>query len=259
MQAQRSNATLLPQKSDTVSMGSAASGYVTSPSSSRPLRRDGDYEFPSDNSSGEESPVTNERKRIRFNNKVEQWIAVDIVDGDDDEDGIGSYAVDEDDDDSSSDDGFLMMKASSKPKVLNRSNRITPQTSFSAESSTIAILPSTTLKYQEDALTEPKTKQGGGGRLSLSPSQENLRLSELSKIQLDNRNENADALWKPSRAFANHKDSISATYDTLQLNASCEMDGGAAHGGLRRSLFGQVVDAVNTAKDIAYVIWNVGW
>ena len=24
-------------------------------------------------------------------------------------------------------------------------------------------------------------------------------------------------------------------------------------------LFGQMADAVNTAKDIAYVLWNVGW
>ena len=52
---------------------------------------------------------------------------MDIIDGDDDGDGIESYAIDDDDDDDSSpDDGFLMMKGSSKPKVLNRSNGITP-------------------------------------------------------------------------------------------------------------------------------------
>jgi len=66
-------------------------------------------------------------------------------------------------------------------------------------------------------------------------------------------------------------------HDRLELNAPWEMNGDEAHGDLPRTdsdtftlcegdadevpggLFHQVVDAMNTAKDIAYVIWNVGW
>ncbi|KAH6667386.1 hypothetical protein B0J14DRAFT_519511 [Halenospora varia] len=261
VQTQRGIATLPPQKADTASMDRAASGYITSPFSSRLLRRDDGYEIPSVTLSGEQSLATNERRHIHFSDKVEQWIAVDIVDGGDDEDGIGSYAIDSDDDDSSSDDGFLMMKGSSRPKALNRSSRNTPQTSFGAEISTIANLPSTTLNYREDApkLTEPTTKQGDRRPL-LSLSQETSRVSGLStKILLNNHDQNADVSWKPSSVFANHNDSSSTSHDTLQLNASRENNGGEAHDDLRRTLFGQVVDAVNAAKDIAYVIWNVGW
>ncbi|KAH6667451.1 hypothetical protein B0J14DRAFT_619996 [Halenospora varia] len=262
VQTPRGNATFPPQKADTPSMGRPASGCITSPFSSRLLRRDDGYEIPSVASSGEQSPATNEMKHIHFSDKVEQWIAVDFVDGGDDEDGIGSCAIDDDDDDdSSSDDGFLMMKGSSRPKALNRSSRSNPQTSFGAESSTIAILPSTTLNYREDApkLTKPTTKQGGGRPL-LSLSQETSKVLGLStKILLNNYDQNADVSWKLSSVFANHKDSSSTSHDTLQLNASRENNRGEAHDDLRPTLFGQVVDAVNTAKDIAYVIWNVGW
>ncbi|KAH9207779.1 hypothetical protein DL95DRAFT_482309 [Leptodontidium sp. 2 PMI_412] len=117
VQTQRTNTILPPRKSDTSSMGRAASSYVTFPFSLRPLRRDDGNEFPSVTSSGEQSLVMDERKHIHFNDKVEQWIAVDIVDGDDDEDGIESYAI-YDDEDSSSDDEFLMMKRSSRWKQL---------------------------------------------------------------------------------------------------------------------------------------------
>ncbi|KAH8650247.1 hypothetical protein BGZ60DRAFT_437031 [Tricladium varicosporioides] len=260
IQTQRSNAILYPQNADTASMGSATPGYTTPPFSSRLLRQDDGYEIPSVTSSGEESLATNERKHIHFNDKVDQWIAVDIIDGGDDENGIGSRAIDNDDDNSSSDDGFLMMKGSSRPKVLNQSSRSTPQTSFGTKSSTIAILPSTTLKYQEDPpkLTEP-TKQGGGRPL-LSLSQETSRVLGLStKILLNNHNQDVDVSWKPSSVFANDKDSSSTLHDTLQLNASKENNRGEPYDDLRRTLFGQVADAVNTAKDIAYVIWNVGW
>jgi hypothetical protein len=111
--AQRSNATPPSQESDTAGIGRAASGYVISSFSLRPVRQDDGNELPFVNSSGEQSLVTSERKHIHFNDKVEQWIAVDIIHGDD-EDGIESYAIGDDDDadDSTSDDGFLMMKGS---------------------------------------------------------------------------------------------------------------------------------------------------
>ena len=206
----------------------------------------------------EQSPAMNERRHIHFNDKVEQFAAVDVEDSDDDEDGIESYAIDDDDDDDgddgddSSDDGLLMMKRSSKPTVLNQSNRNSSQASFSAESRTIAALPSTTLKYREDApeLTEPATK-----------------------MLLESQDENAGLSGNP---FAKHNDRISVARDRTQLNALWERNGGEARGHLHcppcgtfmceegdddvaRSLFDRVLDGMNTAKDIAYVIWNVGW
>jgi hypothetical protein len=77
------------------SIGRVASGYITSPFSLRPVRRGDGNEFLSVSSSGEQSPVTNERKHIHFNNEVEQWIAV-TIDSDDDEDGRETYTIDGD-------------------------------------------------------------------------------------------------------------------------------------------------------------------
>jgi hypothetical protein len=161
VEAQRSNAQSPTHNSDMASTGSAGRGYITSPFSLRPLRRSYGHVFTSGSSWGEQSPETKERKHIRFSDKVGQWIAVDIADGGDDEEGLESYAIDDnnnnnndddndnDDDDGSSDDGFLMMKGSSKLEILFQSNRSTPQTKFGVESSSVAMLPPTTLKYRE--------------------------------------------------------------------------------------------------------------
>jgi hypothetical protein len=151
-----------------------------------------------------------------------------------------------------------MTKGPSGSKVPNRSNQSTPQTSFGPESSTIAILPPTTLKYLEDApeLNEP-TKGQDSRRISLPLSQETSEIS--MKILPDNQYKMVELSWKPSSAFGKHKDSISASHDALQLNTSWQMNGGEAQSDLRRTSFRQVVDAVNATKDIAYATWNVGW
>ncbi|KAK3076919.1 hypothetical protein LTS18_011647, partial [Coniosporium uncinatum] len=90
-----------------------------------------------------------------------------------------------------------------------------------------------------------------------------------------------DMGWNPSGAFDDRHDSLSPP-STKHTNGFVkgkdreETDEGMA--GLRRTpsgmfmpyeededdvvatgLFGKVVDTVNTAKDIAHVIWNVGW
>jgi hypothetical protein len=36
-------------------------------------------------------------------------------------------------------------------------------------------------------------------------------------------------------------------------------EAGPAASGSSEGIFGRVVDTVNTARDIAHVIWNVGW
>ncbi|KAL5312876.1 hypothetical protein ACEPPN_019302 [Leptodophora sp. 'Broadleaf-Isolate-01'] len=260
VRAQQSNSMSSTQTPDAANVNGEASGYSTSGFSLRPLRRDDSYEFPSVSSSGLQSLATNSREHVHFNEKVEYWLVVDVVDDYDDEAGIESYATDDDDDDSdsSSDDEGLMMKDSARPKPPSRSNGSLPQASRAPERSTIASLPSTTPRHQEDSpeLTQQRSKQDGG-RSVLSLPQKTLRASELStKILLNKHDENADMLWKPSRAFARHGDASSPSHDTLLLNNLCETIRGKAHDGKRGTLFSQVVDAVNSAKDIAFFIWN---
>ena len=218
-------------------------------------------------------PSPGERRHIHFNDKVEQCIAIN-KDGDDAEEYFNMH-----DDDSSDDDGVIMMKSvPGRPKLINRS---TPRNSVSNESKTIAMLPSTTLKYRADTpeLVEPPSNQNGSfwntaAKMSQSPSQETLKPSKPSTTNflLDDEDEE-DLSWQPSGA---RRDSIFVHQD--RLGTSRNNEGGDEKRGLRRTpsgmfmpyeededdevaagLFGKVVDTVNTAKDIAHVIWNVGW
>lgn len=236
-------------------------------------------------SSGLASPGTGEKKHIHFNEQVEQCIALDMK-GDDDEE-PDSYAIH--DYDSDSDDGAIMMKRSNSKRRLPplHSKRTTPRQSFTAESKTIAMLPSTTLKYRADTPEPPETAMKhsngiwNGTKLSPSPSQETLRPSKPStRMLLGDDEEDDDMDWQPTSAFANRKDSVSVTQERFQSlhtsGSSSSLTGEPS--GMRRTpsgmfmpyeededdvvsegLFGKVVDTVNTAKDIAHVIWNVGW
>ena len=239
-------------------------------------------------SSGIASPGTGEKKHIHFNEQVEQCIALDVK-GDDEEE-PEAYAI-HDYSDSDSDDGGIMMKRSNSNRKLPPLNKTksTPRASFSAESKTIAMLPSTTLKYREDTPepqeTAMKHSSGfwNGSKLSPSPSQETLRPSKpSSRILLgsDEDDDDADVDWQPPKAFANRKDSMAVNQERFQhlhtSGSSSSLTGEPS--GMRRTpsgmfmpyeededdvvsetLFGKVVDTVNTAKDIAHVIWNVGW
>ena len=220
--------------------------------------------------SGNQTPCT--KRHIHFNNKVEQCIAINK--GGDYHDGYFSAIHDD------SDDDLLTMK----PVKTNRakiSNRSTPRSSFSAESKTIAMLPSTTLNYRGDTPepAEPEAKQQGGfwnlaSKLSPSPSSETLRPSaHSSNFLLDDEDDDADMNWQPS-AFGGRRDSIFL----IRGPRDEENDNERERTGLRRTpsgmfmpyeedendlhpsgLFGKVIDTVNTAKDIAHVIFNVGW
>jgi hypothetical protein len=140
VQAQQSE-----RRSDRPLMGRTTSDYVAFPFSSRRRSRENTSVLSSVSSSGLASPNTCE-KHIHFNEQVEQCIALEMK-GEDDEE-ADSYAI-SDDYDSDSDDGALMMKRSnSKRKFPMLSKRsATPRNSFSTDSKTIAMLPSTTLKY----------------------------------------------------------------------------------------------------------------
>ena len=228
--------------------------------------------------SGVQTPCT--KRHIHFNNKVEQCIAINK-----EVDDRPNYykAVDNDDEDSSEDDMLIMRPVKNATKAKIRSAPSTPRNSFSSDSKTIAMLPSTTLNYRGDtpdpAEQKSKPKENfwnGGSNLSPSPSQQTLRPSPSTNFLLDDEDEDADINWQPS-ASRGRRDSLYPR-DGIPLDASDE-DADEEHSGLRRTpsgmfmpyedededdignagLLGRVVDTVNTAKDIAHVIWNVGW
>ncbi len=230
---------------------------------------------PSASSSGIQTPYT--KRHIHFNNKVEQCIAIDK----DASDRPPYFSAIHDDDDSSEDDMLIMKPVKNATKARIGSNRSTPRSSFSSDSKTIAMLPSTTLNYRGDT-PEPGEQQSrqigrlwsGGSKLSPSPSQQTLKPSSSSNFLLDDEDEDADMDWQPSAAGA-RRDSLYPR-GGLQLSADDE-SADPEHSGLRRTpsgmlmpyededdptdagIFGKVIDTVNTAKDIAHVIWNVGW
>jgi hypothetical protein len=261
-------------------MGRATSDYVAFPFSSRYISNNTSV-LQSVSSSGFHSP-SYEKKHIHFNEQVEQCIALEIK-GEDDDDYV-EYAVGSDSD---SDDGVMMKRSMSKRKLPPLgSKRGTPRNnSFSGEPKTIASLPSTTLKYREDTPEPQETAMkhsSGLSKLSPSPSQETLRPSKPSSSGFllgDDDDSDDDINWMPNTSFANRRDSISVTQDRLGgLSLAGSSADDASPSGMRRTssgmfmpadddedqavsegLFGKVVDTVNTAKDIAHVIWNVGW
>ncbi|KAI9676507.1 MAG: hypothetical protein M1817_000665 [Caeruleum heppii] len=261
-------------------LGRAASDFVTSSVESRSGSGEATSSYPSASSSGLQTPSTGEKRRIHFNNKVEQCIAVDVKDGEEEEEDV--YNAVNEDDDLSSDDGVVMMKRSnSKAKF---SARTTPRNSFSTESKTIAMLPSTTLKYREDAdapqlpaLDTSRLGRSWSSKLSPSPSQETLRPSKPSSNFLLDDEDDDDMSWEPSGLSESRFDASSSRTNPDSPQSPFGA-GDHEHNGLRRTpsgmfmpyeededdvvaagLFGRVVDTVNTAKDIAHVIWNVGW
>lgn len=253
-------------------LGRASSDFIDR--SSRPSSRDQSDYFSSRSTSGLQTPIYGEKKHIRFDDKVEQCIAVEVKEGDFDDDDDSAVR-----DSDSSDEDVVMMKRSNYRKTISRSSS---RSSFSGESKTIAKLPSTTLKYRTDSPDvpdppSPPTRLRSGwraGRLSPSPSQETLRPVDPSKNFLLGDDDENDISWDPSLAYPHRLDST-----TVIAPSENEAD---KVGGLRRTpsgmfmpydddeneddddmvsggILGKVVDTVNTARDIAHVIWNVGW
>lgn len=257
-------------------VGRAASDFVTSSIPSRTISRDTAYSLSSHTTSGLQTP-DGEKKHIRFDDKVEQCIAVECKDGDD-YDEQDEWAVN---DDSSDDEGVVMMKTPKRKPI----SRTSSKGNFSLENKTIAKLPSTTLKYRTDSPDIPdRTPTHSLGyyhrssKLSPSPSQETLRPSNPSTNFLlgegDDDDDDDDISWEPSGAFTDRHDSLETSGESSSKSGQTPEESG----GLRRTesgmfmpyedddeeasppgLLGRVVDTVNTARDIAHVIWNVGW
>ncbi|KAH7359020.1 protein phosphatase type 1 complex subunit Hex2/Reg1 [Plectosphaerella cucumerina] len=249
----------------------AATDYVTFPFSSRRLSRESFSLGASSSTSGAISPNV-EKRHIHFNEQVEQCIALDVK-GEEDEEEIEADPLD----DSDSSDGAIMMKRTKPKKRLPLKRKKSKHAAAAAESKTIAMLPSTTLKYREDTPEPTETAMKHSVRsplVSPSSSQETLRPSRASgRFFFEDEDEEAEeAMLSPRPGLQSPDDTgfgLQRSASTNSLNAE--------PAGMRRTssgmfmpyeegesstsdgIFGRVVDTVNTARDIAHVIWNVGW
>ncbi|OKL58542.1 hypothetical protein UA08_06272 [Talaromyces atroroseus] len=176
------------------------------------------------------------------------------------------------------------------------SSATTPHTSFrsaSSESKTIAPLPPTTLKCRSDTPEPIPTPWSPPTELSPTPSVETLRPSRPEANFLlddddDDDKEHVDAQWRFD-GKGSQKRSSSKAYGTQcyyssrdrpwfvnpedreELENSDDSSRGNLHltpsgmfmpydeGESYTGVFGRMIDTVNTARDIAHVIWNVGW
>lgn len=219
-------------------------------------------------SSGITSPSV-ERKHIHFNEQVEQCIALEVK-GEDEDDADAD--VDRQDDESDS-DGVMMKRTRSKKSAALLKKRAQKR-AVSTEGKTIAMLPSTTLKYREDT-PEPETamKHSRSPHISPSSSQETLRPS-AGRFFIGEDDDAADAFCDPNAGWGSPPPELASS--GLHRSASSgsltdEPEGmrrtpsgmfmpyEEGQGSNGEGIFGRVIDTVNTARDIAHVIWNVGW
>lgn len=264
-------------------IGRADSDFTSIPS--RTTSRDTTDYFSSRSTSGLQTPDHHEKKHIRFDEKVEQCIAVDcksVEDDDDEEEDFNHNPWAKYNDDDSSDDGMVMMKKSRKKR---RPMSRTPSTvNVTGESKTIAKLPSTTLKTQNETVDTNEQHSLGfwrSSRLSPSPSQETLRPSNPSTNFLlaeDDDEDVDDFTFDVSRQYGVKRPVTPTPADPFSKRPSTPQTDASDTSGLRRTesgmfmpfeddddnpsppgIIGRVVDTVNTARDIAHVIWNVGW
>ncbi|GAP83461.2 putative hex2 protein [Rosellinia necatrix] len=229
----------------------AHTDLVTFPFSKRRRSRANTSRLPSTATSGGASPAA-ERRHIHFDEQVKQCIAVEVKCDDDEDELDPPHWVH---DDSDSDDGAIMMKVTKtgkKPIYLRKK----PNSNNTNESKTIAMLPSTTLKYREDspALPDSAIKHSAGSvrspLISPSPSQETLRPSRSSGAFFQQDNE-GDEPFQGNGLSAN-----SSPTDEPPLQAGLHRSAAIVNlkeeepAGMRRT---------ESARDIAHVIWNVGW
>ena len=238
--------------------------YIAMPFPSRHMSVASSSTMESTDSSGIASPCT-ERKHIHFNEQVEQCIAIEVKG--DDEDDMEASRYDDDSDDS---DGVMMKRVKAKKRAPKRKSLKKTST---ADGKIIAKLPSTTLKYREDT-PEPDSamRHSRSPLLSPSSSQETLRPTrQANRFFFDEEDDGADDLviggksgWRsppgsgslrnsPSTGSLDESGGLRRTSSGMLMPSE---DGDPATGD---GLIGRVIDTVNTARDIAHVIWNVGW
>lgn len=231
--------------------------YFAVPLSSRHMSVTSNSTVDSTESSGLSSPSA-ERKHIHFNEQVEQCIAVEIK-GDDDELDLEPY----EDEDDSSDDGVMMKRVKSKKRGIP-ARRSKSKSKRNGNCETIATLPPTTLKYREDTPEPPETamKHSRSPILSPSSSQETLRpTKQANRFYFgEEEDEDNDISVVGSGWRSPPVESAPAEASGLRRTASgMLMPYEAGENPTGEGIIGRVIDTVNTARDIAHVIWNVGW
>jgi hypothetical protein len=203
--------------------------------------------------SNTETPTPNECKHVLFNDEVRQVRAIESDDDNKEEVEEIEYISDEDD------DGGLMMAP-----VRSRSKTTTPRGSFSNDNKTIIPLPSTTLKYRTDTPEPVQPPQTGlwarGRKLSPSPSQETLRPSRPSQNYiLEDDHELSDQPWQAPLDYESEYYEPGPGMRRTESGMFMPYDDMDEEEPPKNSLIGQALNAVNTFKDIAHVVWNVGW
>lgn len=212
-----------------------------------------------------ESQTPSESKHVFFNEEVRQVQAIES-DDDDKEMPPQEEELSESDED---DDGGLMMTP-----ARTRSNRSTPRGSFSDNNKMIAPLPPSTLKYRKDTPEPVDTPQSNKlwpqyRGLSHSSSQETLKPSNPSQNFLLDDDPELDADSWPGQALGNQSCDYSPyaqeDYDSppnmrrTDSGMFMPYDENEDEAAMNNTLFGQAMYAVNTFRDIAHVVWNVGW
>ncbi|KAF5256250.1 hypothetical protein FOXYS1_13284 [Fusarium oxysporum] len=222
-------------------------------------------------SSGTISP-NGERKRTHFNEQVEQCIAVEVegIHNDDNDPDTGRYG-----DDSDPDDG-VMVKCR-KTRTWPLFERDTPESKL-AEGKTIAMLPSTTIKNWEDYPEQGGTaSKHSRGPFMPSSSEDNHRPAKQTQIFVfEERDQDSvdDARLSPCKSWppAPAENTTSGLPSWLTSNSLCEEPVGmriTPSGMLMPyeeeeipsadGILGRIIDTVKTARDIAHVIWTMGW
>ncbi|KAL5333597.1 hypothetical protein BJX70DRAFT_55297 [Aspergillus crustosus] len=185
-----------------------------------------------------------EKRHIHFNKEVLQCIAVEAKE---EEEWLEFGG------DSSWDDSFIVKPAS----AIGRS---TPRGSSAAENKTIAPLPSTTLKYRGDTPEpQPSTTTGRWSWAKYLPGHR-LYTSSLGGRSTSNHDwnstRNADDLDRSWFVDSPEEDEAAQNFYLASLGFPSKENEGSSNTDI---IFDKMMDTVNTAKDIAHVIWNVGW
>jgi hypothetical protein len=214
-----------------------------------------------------------ERKHVHFNQQVEQCLAVESK-SDDSKDVVDDrYGFNSD-----LDDGVMVKRVKAKKRPISRNKTL--KSKPAAKGKTIAMLPPTTLNYREDTPEPRETaiKHSRSPFLSPSSSQEALRFAKQSGRfffgEEGNNNSLNDTLLGPHLGWApSPTEDINGDLNRSVLSGSLYEE----PAGMRRSpsgmfmpyeegkiqfedgIFCRVIDTVNTARDIAHGIWNVGW
>lgn len=270
--------------------------FSSSSAPSRPPSRDDTDYFSSRPSSIENGTPSEckESRHIRFDENVEQCIAVECKEDGPLEDEESEPETEDDPpesalSESSSEEGLVMMKRQ-KRRVSKKGKSGARLSRSNSGSKMIETIPSTTLKYRTDSpdVTQEQQhhvfgKSWNTAKLSPSPSQETLRPSRPSRNFLladDEDEDDGDSSNTWSFGASNPKSSLGASASTEPPGSRIRgeefnpTDGYDGIEGMRRTesgmfmpydededdmvaagLFGRVSETINTFRDIGHVLW----